>query len=355
MAINLEASFGSAVFAASEVPATSASISPTSATAPVSSPYTFDGSGSSASTFAWSFTSVPGGSSLTAGGALAFPDSGATTPFDMTDNEGLWHFEGDANDTSGNSRNGTVTGASLVTGKIGSQAYQFGTSDYIGFGAASTFLTASDDFSVSIWMKGDAAWTPANYDCILGFSNGFTWSQGFGLYFTNATTIRAFVGSYTGGFIEATIGTVSDWNHIAVTYTGGVLRLYVNGEVQARRDVGLTLTGLTNALQIARLGTRGFLEATLDEFAIWSRGLSAAEVKHAYGLASGVYSAGDSLTFTPDAEGTYTVQLAVTGWDLGVAATNSTTATFTTGTPTPADPGFLSGFLSGFFDEDKFT
>ncbi len=162
------------------------------------SPATFDGSASTlVEYYQWRWVSVPGGSPLRApfdNAPVPFPDSQATSPIDMTNNQGLWHFEGNANDTSGNSRNGTVTGASLVAGKVGAQAYQFGVADNINFGAASTFISA--DFSISLWLKGDAAWTPSVFDAIVGASNAFTWSEGFGAFWLNATTIRFFVGGY---------------------------------------------------------------------------------------------------------------------------------------------------------------
>lgn len=303
----------------------------------VGSPATFDGSGSiRVDNYLWTITSVPGGSSITV--PTPFPDGGAATPIDMTDNEGLWHFEGNANDTSGNARNGTVTGAALVTGKIGSQAYQFGVSDYIDFGAASTFLAAPDDFSISIWIKGDAGWTPALYDSVLGFSNAFTWNQGVGLYFTNANTLRFFVGAYNGFFTEGTLGTVSNWNHVAITYISGTLRLYINGVEASNNTGGSTLTGLTDQLQVGRLGTYGNLEATLDEFAIWSRGLSPTEIADIYALQA---ANGSTLTFTPDVAGTYSVQLEVSGDVYGLAVTDTATADAVISTPSSGLVGFI--------------
>jgi hypothetical protein len=322
MAINLEASFASVTFQSTEAPTTSANIVPQVGAAVVGAPFAFSNAGA-ATYYFWTLTSVPGGSAL--GQPEALPDSGGTDPVDMTANEGLWHFEGGATDSSGNARNGTVTGATLVTGKVGTQAYQFGTTDYIDFGAASTFLTASDDFTLAFWMKGDAAWTPAGFDGICGFSNGTLWNEGAGIYWTGPTTIRAFVDSYNVDFVEATISSVSDWNHVVMTYTGGALKLYVNGQAQARRDVNLSLTGLANTLALGRTGIRGNLEATIDEFAIWSRGLSDQEVWAVYGLGEGARTT-PTYTVTPDVVGTYNVRLDVRGSNLGVEDSDFDTA-----------------------------
>lgn len=69
-------------------------------------PATFDGSASTAITYyRWSWVSVPGGSAVS-NAAIPFPDNGATTPIDMTNNVGLWHFD-------------TLNSASNPTGSIG--------------------------------------------------------------------------------------------------------------------------------------------------------------------------------------------------------------------------------------------
>ena len=69
-------------------------------------PATFDGSASSAVLYYhWKWISVPG-SSAVANAPIPFPDSGATTPIDMTNNVGLWHFD-------------TLNSVSSPTGSIG--------------------------------------------------------------------------------------------------------------------------------------------------------------------------------------------------------------------------------------------
>jgi hypothetical protein len=233
-------------------------------------PATFDGSAStSVAYYRWSWPGVP----------TPFPDNGAVTPIDMTDNEGLWHFEGNANDTSGNARNGTVTGASLVTGKVGSQAYQFGAADYISFGAASTFISAN--FSISFWLKGDAAWTPTIYNAVLGATNATSWSQGFGIYWGSATTIRCFVGAY-GTFASLPV-VAADWNHIVMTWDGSDIKAYLNGSLISTTAQPAMVLG-ANTFDASRLGTLAGGQQTIDELAIWSRVISASEV-------SGIYAA----------------------------------------------------------------
>ena len=318
-------------------------------TGTVSSPATFDAStqGFSTASFAheWSWISVPGGSSY-ANQSLAFPDNGVNTYFNMTNNQGLWHLDGSPDDSSGNGRNGTVSNATPTAGKVGPEAYQFQNSDvsYIDFGLASDFLSAGSSFSMAIWIKGDSGWTPALYDGIAGFSNAFTWNQGVGIFWQDATTVRAFADAYNGQVVDATITNVDEWNHLVLTYDQTDLRLYLNGALSQENSLGATLTGLGNNLQIGRLGTHGRLEASLDEFAIWDRTLSSSEIHDLFFLQSGSAASGsapgtnldDEFTFTPDVVGTYTIDLNFFQYSSAASESGSVDAVISSAGPTPA-------------------
>ena len=100
-------------------PSISGSLSDITGTVNISA--SFDGTGlgysTSSANFQWSWQSIPAGSSII-NQSVALPDGGATTYFDMTDNEGLWHFEGNADDASGNGNNGSIVGSpATVAGK----------------------------------------------------------------------------------------------------------------------------------------------------------------------------------------------------------------------------------------------
>ena len=300
----------------------------------------------------WTWQSVPTGSSIT-NQVYPLPDNNANTYFNMTDNKGLWHFEGNTDDSSGNGRDGTPNNASLVAGKVGSQAYQFVDTDdsYIDFGQASDFLSTSSPFSVAIWIKGDSGYTPAQYDSILGFSNLFNWTEGMGIYWENATTIRGFIKRYNTDPVDGTITNVEEWNHIVMTYDQTDLKLYINGALTETENRNTTLDGLGNNLQVGRLGTHGRLEASLDEFAIWERTLSDLEVNNLYFLQSGSLATdlvgnvglGETFTFVPDVTGTFTTNLTVT--DGGSSIDGSVNAYISTAsappgpTPTPVITG----------------
>ena len=287
----------------------------------VGSPATFDGSGSIlANSYAWTITSVPGGSSVSV--PTPFPDGGAATPIDMTDNEGLWHFEGNANDTSGNSRTGTVSGATLTTGKVGSQAYQFvqtDSTDVIVFGTTGFDFVSADAFSFALWVKPDASQPDANA-IVISKSNltstGYAIIQNGGAN-SNQYTFIVGTGAGLSGIGSNFTLTAGYWNHVAVTRAanGTSTKVYVNGAQVA--DVNFLTTIASSdpvALGIGNLGpapgTPGVVfNGVIDELAIWSRELTPLEVETVYDYGNGTYAGfGETLTFTPDVTGTYTVQ-----------------------------------------------
>ncbi len=77
---------------------------------------------------------------------------------------GYYPFTGNANDLSGNSNDGTITGASLTTDRFSNpnSAYSFnGTSSYLKINNSSTIANFSNSFSLSFWINNDPANTTA--------------------------------------------------------------------------------------------------------------------------------------------------------------------------------------------------
>lgn len=70
------------------------------------------------------------------------------------------------------------------------------------------------------------------------------------------------------------------WEHIAGTYNGSTLRLYINGELDNSLSVANAFTNVAN-LSIGH-GWDGYLNGLVDELAIFNRTLSAQEIKNLY-------------------------------------------------------------------------
>jgi len=336
----------------------------------VGNPATFDGSattGPADTILSWAWTSVPGGSAI-ANAPIPLPDNSVSNTLDlsMTGNEGLYHFEGNANDSSGNARNGTVSGAVQTTGKVGSNAYAFAhadSTDVITFGSAGFDFVSADAFSFSMWVKPDASQPGANA-VLFGKSNFST--TGYALFQNggaNSNSYSFIVG--TGSGLAGTgvnfALTAGVWNHVCVTRSanGAQTRIYVNNvlatDVSTLTTIassgGITL-GIGN-ISVAPQAALAF-NGDIDEFAVWSRELTPLEVEAVYDYGNGSYAGfGETLTLTPDVAGTYTVEAEANS----LSGSDSVTANAVISSPLPPSTGignFTGAALGqrGFLGQD---
>lgn len=209
---------------------------------------------------------------------VAFPDNQAATPIDMTDNEGLWHFEGTPVDTSGHGRDGVVSGASITGGQVGDFSYFFNGASEIDLGDAFNF--SAGDFSFSLWAK--PASVPSVYRATifrLGSLSGYGFQQddnnsGKYIFFWNQGT---WVNSASFSLPLAV------WSNVIISRIGTNLTIYVNGAEVYNYPTTGTLNTPTTDLIVGRTdaGARAWT-GDIDEFAIWSRGLSAVEALDIY-------------------------------------------------------------------------
>jgi len=103
---------------------------------------------------------------------------------------------------------------------------------------------------------------------------------------TTTTNSRPAGGGKFGGSSTAqqTLGTaalaVNTWTHLAVTYDGATLRLYVNGvQVSSQAQTGNLVTS-TNPLQIGGDSIYGhYFQGTIDEVRIYNQALSPSEIQ----------------------------------------------------------------------------
>src|SRR5262249_34095649 len=89
--------------------------------------------------------------------------------------------------------------------------------------------------------------------------------------------------TFGGGWVAAYGSTalpVNTWTHVALTYDGATLRLYVNGVQVASLAQGGPLPTSTYPLQIGGDNIYGqYFQGTIDEVRIYNRALSAPEIQ----------------------------------------------------------------------------
>lgn len=152
-----------------------------------------------------------------------------------------------------------------------------GTDDYVNFGTSADLSPANMSFS--FWTINNV--TPAQYDALLLRSSSTAWADGWGVWYDSASTIKFYVGNYATNFASATISP-QQWNHVAGTWDGTTLKIYVNGVLGTNGSKSGAQTATTQAL-----ATRGFSDAfningLMDDLRMYSRALSPEEIKALY-------------------------------------------------------------------------
>jgi hypothetical protein len=193
---------------------------------------------------------------------------------------GLWHFDGDALDSSGNNNNGAVEGgASYVDNPTMGQALSFdGVDDYVGCGN-DTSLNITQAITIEAWVKPSGFPTNPNHSTIA--------TKALAYYFQVADDghLRVYqYGTDPAGYHSSNNPISLDvWQHVAYTYDGNNVKMFINGVL----DTTITVTGTINT-SIMHLGIGMNLNAIgnpysgyyrqfqgeIDEVRIWNRALT---------------------------------------------------------------------------------
>ena len=200
---------------------------------------------------------------------------------------GLYAFEGNVTDSSGNGNNGTNYGATFVTGTIGSQAASFnGSTQYVAVPRS----IGSASFSIACWVKTSTA----NYGSGQWY-NGKAIIDGRVPTTTNDFGTSVLAGKYAFGVgnpnttISSTVSINNGvWHHVAATRdsTTGQMRVYVDGVLSNSAATGPT--GAKTAPSLLRIGGKlsggssYFLNGQIDDARLYDYVLSASEVAALY-------------------------------------------------------------------------
>jgi len=188
-------------------------------------------------------------------------------------------FDGNANDTGSSPANGTVSGATFVTGKVGQAVDINGGTQYVSLPAG--IVSGMTNCTIAAWVKLD---TTAAWRRIFDFGTGT--SAYMFLVPTAGSTIRFAISTGGSGAEQRINGTAAlptgAWKHVAVTISGSTGTLYVDG-VSVGTNTAMTLnpSSLGNTT-LNYLGKSQYsdpnLDGQIDQFRIYNRALSAAEV-----------------------------------------------------------------------------
>jgi O-glycosyl hydrolase len=183
-----------------------------------------------------------------------------------------------AGDTSGNSLTGSIANASWTSaGKFGNALEFNGLSSWVTIDAASA-LDLTTELTLEAWVRPTAL---SGWRTVI-LKEAAT-EEVYGLYASQdgpsplgAVRIGGFYSTATSG---ATV-PLDSWSHLASTYDGQFLRLYVNGTEVASVPAAGTVEVSSGALRIGGNAIWGeFFAGLIDEVRIYNRALTAAEVQ----------------------------------------------------------------------------
>jgi DUF1680 family protein len=235
---------------------------------------------------------------------------------------------------------------SWVTGKFGGAVQLSGTGQYVSLPAS--IVGSLTDFTVACWVNLAANTT---WSRIFDFGTGttsymfLTVNAGSGPRFSITT-------SGAGGEQQVNYGTrlpTGTWTHVAVTLAGSTATLYVNGTaVASNANVTFTPSSLgatgNNWIGRSQYGDPD-LNGDVDEFQIYSRALSAAEVQSLTASAGGSPGGGDIAWYRFDETS------GVAAADSSPGHHDASVVTTSTGAPGPSHAGYLAAYPETQFIE----
>ena len=162
-------------------------------------------------------------------------------------------------------------------GKIG-KCYSFnGSSNYITISS----LEIPENFSISIWGKWNSL---NNWSRLLDFGSAVG-GAGYGFLIANNNTTSQMNFSYEcgSGSVNVNIGTIvlNTWYHIAVTFQGTNIKIYLNGTLVKTVTSAASVGGHTlnyNYLGKSNWSQDALLNGKLNDFRIYDHCLTAKEV-----------------------------------------------------------------------------
>lgn len=202
-------------------------------------------------------------------------------------------FNANANDESGNSNHGIVSGAVLTSDRFGTTngAYEFdGIDDYILVTNSASLNIFDSDLTVTMWIYNDnPSLTDASYK---GISKG-GWSTGSGyelLYsnYWNDGTLHFTTGS-SGNNVFSFNTYNNQWVMVTGTYDNATStkKMYINGMEQTSTVQGVD--DLSSSLNDLFIGRRhpsnsysGFVKGKMDDIRIYTMALTASEILNLY-------------------------------------------------------------------------
>src|SRR5436309_1021322 len=181
--------------------------------------------------------------------------------------------DGRMQDRSGIGNHGTINGTLDVAGKVGRAREFDGIDDYIEVPDSSS-LHPTGAITIAAWVYLEADHTGGAPTMIrkqgsflLELGDAGTNRPAFVLWWSDGTRTR----------LDGPPIPKFEWHHVAATYDGTTMRMYIDGTVVSSLAVSKTIAISSDPLRMGRWASEWFA-GILDEFRLYSRALSVDEV-----------------------------------------------------------------------------
>jgi chitodextrinase len=182
-----------------------------------------------------------------------------------------------AADASGNGNTGAISGAAWAAQGRFANALSFdGVDDWVTISdAASLDLTTGMTLEAWVFPTAPGGWRTlvlkeqTSHLAYAMYANTDTDRPSGEVFTTSSADVRGPASLLLNG-----------WTHVAVTYDGAVLVMYINGTPVASRDVSGSIATSAGALRIGGNGVWGeYFQGLIDEIRIYHRALTAGEIQ----------------------------------------------------------------------------
>ncbi|MGZ5482374.1 MAG: beta strand repeat-containing protein [Pyrinomonadaceae bacterium] len=190
-----------------------------------------------------------------------------------------WPSEGNANDIAG-PNNGTFAASTYAAGKVG-QAFSFdGVDDQVSVPHNANQNTGSQ-ITIDAWVNPTSSGSgrPILQKRSAGNVGGYTFETGA----TGELYFVIWIGGTPTGHDLVTPANVTVngvWQHVAATYDGATMKIYVNGVEKASRSSSGAIDAVTDPIVIGRNVVSPFQawHGGIDEIELFNRALSQPEI-----------------------------------------------------------------------------
>jgi Concanavalin A-like lectin/glucanases superfamily len=183
-----------------------------------------------------------------------------------------------AADASGNGNSGTIQGATWTTqGKYGAALVFNGSSSRITVNESNS-LDLTNGMTLEAWVYPTA--TPTNWSTVVMKEQS---GELVYVLYAGSPANRPNTYIYTTGeqgFAGPSALPLNTWSHLATTYDGATLRLYVNATQVASAAISGNIIASTGVLRIGGNGVWGeYFRGRIDEVRVYKRALGQTEIQ----------------------------------------------------------------------------